>query len=81
MMDNCCAFTGHRPHKLPWRYDETDSRCVALKKALTEQITALAKAGISLPITMAAVLITTAANRFCSWTNTRDNSGLPNSSY
>jgi len=20
MLDNSCAFTGHRPHKLPWRY-------------------------------------------------------------
>ena len=47
MIDNSCAFTGHRPHKLPWRYDETDSRCMALKAALTEQITALAEAGIT----------------------------------
>ena len=47
MIDNCCAFTGHRPHKFPWRYDETDSRCMALKKALTAQITALAEAGIT----------------------------------
>ena len=41
MLNNCCAFTGHRPHKLPWRYDETDSRCVALKAALAGQITRL----------------------------------------
>ena len=47
MLDNCCAFTGHRPYKFPWRYDESDSRCVALKTALTEQITALMKAGIT----------------------------------
>ena len=26
MLDNSCAFTGHRPHKLPWRYNEADSR-------------------------------------------------------
>ena len=45
MLNNCCAFTGHRPHKFPWRYDETDSRCVALKSALAGQITALAEAG------------------------------------
>ena len=31
-----CAFTGHRPQKFPWRYDETDRRCVALKAKLTE---------------------------------------------
>ena len=27
-----CCFTGHRPEKLPWRYDEGDSRCLALKE-------------------------------------------------
>ena len=47
MLDNCCAFTGHRPHKLPWRYDETDSRCVALKVALTGQITQLVNVGVT----------------------------------
>lgn len=47
MLDNCCAFTGHRPHKFPWRYNETDGRCVALKAALTEQITVLVQTGIT----------------------------------
>ena len=42
-----CAFTGHRPGKLPWRYDETDERCVALKAVLTEQIGLLAEAGVT----------------------------------
>ena len=42
-----CAFTGHRPHKFPWKYDETDSRCMALKAALAEQIAMLANAGIT----------------------------------
>lgn len=42
-----CAFTGHRPQKFPWRYDETDRRCVALKAKLTEQITALIDRGIT----------------------------------
>ena len=46
-MNKVCAFTGHRPNKLPWRYDETDSRCVALKAVLTEQITALVEAGFT----------------------------------
>ena len=46
-MNRACAFTGHRPNKLPWRYDETDSRCVALKAVLAEQITALAEAGFT----------------------------------
>ena len=26
-----CCFTGHRPAKLPWRYDESDPRCLRLK--------------------------------------------------
>ena len=46
-MNRACAFTGHRPNKLPWRYDETDSRCVALKAVLIEQIAALADAGVT----------------------------------
>lgn len=29
-----CAFTGHRPGKLPWRDDESDMRCIALKAKL-----------------------------------------------
>lgn len=45
MIEKCCAFTGHRPRKLPWGYDETDARCVALKKMLTEQIAKLVEAG------------------------------------
>ena len=41
-----CAFTGHRPSKFPWKYNQNDGRCVALKAVLTEQITALAEAGV-----------------------------------
>lgn len=40
-----CAFTGHRPQKLPWRFDETAPGCVALKETLTTQITALVEDG------------------------------------
>lgn len=47
MLENCCAFTGHRPHKFPWKYDEADSRCVALKAVLAEQIAALVNAGVT----------------------------------
>lgn len=38
-----CAFTGHRPHKLPWGYDEDDERCIAVKGALAGQIAVLAE--------------------------------------
>ena len=44
---NAVAFTGHRPHKFPWKDNEDDPRCVALKKTLTEQIAALAEAGVT----------------------------------
>lgn len=47
MNEKDCAFTGHRPHKFPWKYDETDSRCVALKAALAEQIKKLAEEGVT----------------------------------
>jgi len=45
MLNRCCAFTGHRPKKFPWGYDETDARCVALKKALAKQIAKLVDVG------------------------------------
>ncbi len=47
MIANRCAFTGHRPHKFPWKYNEDDERCIALKMALAEQITTLADAGVT----------------------------------
>jgi len=40
-----CAFTGHRPKKFPWNYNEADARCIALKKALAEEIAKLVDAG------------------------------------
>lgn len=47
MQRTSCAFTGHRPHKFPWKENENDPRCIELIRTLTEQITALAKAGIT----------------------------------
>lgn len=46
-METACAFTGHRPHKFPWRNHEADPRCAALKAILAEQIAALAGAGVT----------------------------------
>jgi uncharacterized phage-like protein YoqJ len=34
------SFTGHRPGKLPWRYDEGDPRCLDLKRRLTDAVEA-----------------------------------------
>lgn len=45
MIEKCCAFTGHRPSKFLWGYNETDAGCVALKTALAEQIAKLVDAG------------------------------------
>lgn len=45
MIEKCCAFTGHRPKKFPWGYNEADARCLALKKALATEIAKLVKAG------------------------------------
>lgn len=30
--ENSCCFTGHRPGKLPWGYNESDPRCRDLKR-------------------------------------------------
>lgn len=47
MRENTCAFTGHRPHRFPWKDNEADSRCVALKSVLREQIVALSETGVT----------------------------------
>lgn len=41
-----CCFTGHRPSKLPWKYDEADERCVALKKKLYDIAEAVYLSGV-----------------------------------
>lgn len=45
MIERCCAFTGHRPRKFPWDYNETDARCVALKETLAKEIAKLVDVG------------------------------------
>ena len=46
-INRCCAFTGHRPAKFAWKYDEKDKRCLALKAVLTEQIEKMVAAGVT----------------------------------
>lgn len=41
-----CAFTGHRPRSLPWKYDETSLDCVQLKRVLEYQILLLIERGV-----------------------------------
>lgn len=43
--DTCC-FTGHRPEKLPWGADESDPRCLALKRRLRDAVEAAYDEGI-----------------------------------
>lgn len=33
-----CCFTGHRPHSLPFRFNENDERCIDLKRRLKDAI-------------------------------------------
>lgn len=45
-MGAACAFTGHRPEKLPWRYNERDGRCVELKRRIEDAVRAVYDAGV-----------------------------------
>ena len=41
----CCCFTGHREGKLPWRGNENDPRCIALKEAIYDAVEAVYRSG------------------------------------
>lgn len=47
MMKTSCAFTGHRPTRFSFKYDETHPACIELKKVLAEQIDFLCRQGIT----------------------------------
>ena len=36
--ERTCCFTGHRPEKLPWGWDEEDPRCRRLKEKLRDAV-------------------------------------------
>lgn len=40
-----CAFTGHRPHRLPWGGREEDPRCLALKELISRAVDRAAAQG------------------------------------
>ncbi len=44
--NNSCAFTGHRENKLPWGKNESDSRCIMLKKQLADVVEAVYNSGV-----------------------------------
>ena len=44
--ERSCCFTGYRPEKLPWKYDEYDPRAEKLKERVFDVVEALYHAGI-----------------------------------
>lgn len=42
-----CCFTGHRPQKLPWGYDEEYEDCIRLKLKLACEIEAMRQKGVT----------------------------------
>lgn len=40
-----CCFTGHRPGKLPWGFNEEDPRCLALKQKIADAVDAAYQSG------------------------------------
>ncbi|WP_258106871.1 DUF1273 domain-containing protein [Christensenella minuta] len=47
MNTNACAFTGHRPTKFSFGYDEKNEKCIRLKMVMAQQISALIKGSVS----------------------------------
>lgn len=43
--EQICCFSGHRPNSLPWKTDETDERCLALKQRIREELTEIVRSG------------------------------------
>lgn len=41
----CCCFTGNRPARFPWGYDENDNRCKQLKDTISAEIERLIEQG------------------------------------
>lgn len=43
--ERTCCFSGHRPAKLPWRANEADALCIALKNELLCRLDGIYEAG------------------------------------
>ena len=46
-MEMACAFTGHRPVRFSFGYDDEDEKCIRLKLMLAAQISRLIESGVS----------------------------------
>lgn len=62
---NAVSFTGHRPDKFAWKYDEKDERCVALKARLRQVIEDCILKGYTHFITGMALGVDTWAAEIC----------------
>lgn len=51
MEQNSCAFTGHRPAKFKWGYNEQHPDCVKLKLQLEREVAKLCEQGVTTFIT------------------------------
>ena len=40
-----CCFSGHRPNKLPWGFDESDTRCQSMVAELTARLDGIYESG------------------------------------
>ncbi len=47
MEQQACAFTGHRPQRFSFGYDEDHEKCIRLKLALAQQVNLLIESGVS----------------------------------
>lgn len=45
-MGTTCCFTGHRASKLPWKFQEHDPRCIALKQKIFDAAEAVYASGV-----------------------------------
>ena len=43
--EQTCCFTGHRPGKLPWGFNEADPRCTALKRKIADAVDSAYQSG------------------------------------
>ena len=45
-VETTCCFTGHRAAKLPWKFQEHDPRCIALKQKIYDAVEAVYASGV-----------------------------------
>lgn len=63
-----CAFTGHRPSRFHFGYDEQHQDCIRLKWAMASQITTLIHNGVTTFLTGMALGVDMWGATFCAGT-------------